>query len=118
MAGFPNLFLVTGPGSPSVFSNMVTSIEQMVDWIADCLGHMRQHGYKEIEATEEAEESWFSHVNEIAGQTLMLAANSWYVGANVAGKPRVFMPYLGGVGSYLHACEDSAANGYKGFELT
>lgn len=118
VAGFPNLFLVTGPGSPSVFSNMVTSIEQMVDWIVDCLGHMRRHGFREIEATEEAEESWFSHVNEVAGQTLMLAANSWYVGANVAGKPRVFMPYLGGVGPYLHACEDSAKNGYKGFELT
>jgi cyclohexanone monooxygenase len=118
VAGFPNLFLVTGPGSPSVFSNMVTSIEQTVDWIADCLDHMRQHGYREISATEGAEEGWFSHVNEIAGQTLMLEANSWYVGANVAGKPRVFMPYLAGVDIYLRACADSADNGYRGFVLS
>ena len=111
MAGFPNLFVVTGPGSPSVFSNMVVSIEQHVDWIADLLAH----GDTLIEATEEAETGWVAHVNEVADSTLAVQADSWYVGANVPGKPRVFMPYLGGVGPYRALCDDVAARGYDGF---
>jgi cation diffusion facilitator CzcD-associated flavoprotein CzcO/acetyl esterase/lipase len=114
-AGFPNMFLVTGPGSPSVLSNMVCSIEQHVDWIADCIANLREHGLETIEATPEAEEDWIDHVAEVAEATLFPQANSWYVGANIPGKPRVFMPYLGGVGNYRTHCESVAANGYEGF---
>src|SRR3954454_5607462 len=94
-AGFPNLFLVTGPGSPSVLSNMVLSIEQHVEWIAGCIGRLRG---ATIEATQAAEDAWVAHVNEVAEATLFPRAASWYMGANIPGKPRVFMPYLGGVG--------------------
>jgi cation diffusion facilitator CzcD-associated flavoprotein CzcO/acetyl esterase/lipase len=114
-AGFPNLFLVTGPGSPSVLSNMVLSIEQHVDWIADCIGHLRERALDTIEATPEAEGGWVAHVAEVAAATLFPRAGSWYVGANIPGKPRVFMPYLGGVGAYRTHCESVAANGYQGF---
>jgi cation diffusion facilitator CzcD-associated flavoprotein CzcO/acetyl esterase/lipase len=116
-AGFPNLFLVTGPGSPSVLSNMVCSIEQHVDWIADCVAHLREHQLDTIEATSEAEEAWVEHVGEVANATLFPRASSWYLGANIPGKPRVFMPYLGGVGAYRVRCEEVAANGYEGFAL-
>jgi cyclohexanone monooxygenase len=116
-AGFPNLFLVTGPGSPSVLSNMVCSIEQHVDWIADCLGYLREHGLETIEATPDAEDGWVNHVAEVAGATLFPLANSWYVGANIPGKPRVFMPYLGGVGNYRTHCDGVAENGYEGFSV-
>ena len=115
ISGFPNLFMVTGPGSPSVFSNMVVSIEQHVDWIADCLRYVREHGLTNIEASEEAENAWVAHVNQVSGYTLFPAANSWYVGANVPGKPRVFMPYIGGVGAYRQKCDEVASNGYEGF---
>jgi cation diffusion facilitator CzcD-associated flavoprotein CzcO/acetyl esterase/lipase len=114
-AGFPNLFLITGPGSPSVLSNMVLSIEQHVDWIADCLAHLRERGHDTIEATPEAEEQWVAHVAEVAQATLFPRANSWYTGANIPGKPRVFMPYLGGVGNYRAHCDAVAASGYEGF---
>jgi len=117
VAGFPNLFLVTGPGSPSVFSNMVVSIEQHVEWIADCLRYLQQNRFPRIEATAEAESSWMSHVNELSGFTLFPRADSWYVGANVPGKPRVFMPYVGGVGVYRERCNAVAANGYEGFRF-
>jgi cation diffusion facilitator CzcD-associated flavoprotein CzcO/acetyl esterase/lipase len=113
-AGFPNLFLVTGPGSPSVLSNMVLSIEQHVDWIADCIGHLRE---RTIEATPEAEDGWVAHVSEVAEATLFPRAHSWYVGANIPGKPRVFMPYLGGVGNYRARCDAVAAGGYEGFSV-
>ena len=116
-AGFPNLFLVTGPGSPSVLSNMVLSIEQHVDWIADCIGHLREQALDTIEATPEAEDGWVAHVDEVAEATLFPRADSWYVGANIPGKPRVFMPYLGGVGNYRAHCDGVAANGYEGFAL-
>jgi cyclohexanone monooxygenase len=116
-AGFPNLFLVTGPGSPSVLSNMVCSIEQHVEWIADCIAHAREHGVQTIEATPEAERAWAAHVGEVAQMTLFPQADSWYVGANIPGKPRVFMPYLGGVGNYRARCDEVAALGYEGFEL-
>jgi cation diffusion facilitator CzcD-associated flavoprotein CzcO/acetyl esterase/lipase len=116
-AGFPNLFLVTGPGSPSVLSNMVLSIEQHVDWIADCIAHLREHGHATIEATPDAEDGWVAHVNEVAEATLFPQARSWYIGANIPGKPRVFMPYLGGVGSYRVHCDGVAAGGYAGFAV-
>ena len=116
-AGFPNLFLITGPGSPSVLSNMIVSIEQHVDWIADCLGFMRGRGLATMEARPDAEETWVAHVNEVAHGTLYPQANSWYMGANIPGKPRVFMPYIGGVGVYRQICNDVAAKGYEGFVM-
>jgi cation diffusion facilitator CzcD-associated flavoprotein CzcO len=116
-AGFPNLFTITGPGSPSVLSNMIVSIEQHVDWIADCLVYLRERGLGGIEASVEAEDEWVAHVNEVGHATLYPLANSWYMGANVPGKPRIFMPYVGGVGAYRQKCDDVAAKGYEGFTL-
>jgi cyclohexanone monooxygenase len=117
VAGFPNMFLVTGPGSPSVFSNMVVSIEQHVDWITDAIARLRTDGLALMEADPKAEDAWVAHVNEVADSTLLPRANSWYVGANVPGKPRIFMPYLGGVGPYRQRCDEVAASGYDGFQL-
>ncbi len=116
--GFPNLFVITGPGSPSVLSNMIVSIEQHVDWIADCLDYMRVNGLDCMEATRTAEDNWVAHVNDVAQGTLFPQANSWYMGANVPGKPRIFMPYIGGVGVYRQICSDVAAKGYEGFTMT
>ncbi|WP_063726739.1 flavin-containing monooxygenase [Streptomyces sp. RTd22] len=116
-AGFPNLFLITGPGSPSVISNMVVSIEQHVDWIADLLHHARHGGMVCAEADEGAEDTWVAHVNEVADRTLFPRGASWYTGANVPGKPRVFMPYVGGVGTYRRHCESIAERGYPGFRF-
>ncbi|WP_375209585.1 flavin-containing monooxygenase [Hyphomonas jannaschiana] len=118
VSGFPNMFMITGPGSPSVLSNMIVSIEQHVDWIADCIQDMSERQLNVVEATPEAEAEWVAHVNEVAAETLYLQANSWYLGANVPGKPRVFMPYVGGVGVYREVCDDVAANDYKGFTLS
>jgi cyclohexanone monooxygenase len=115
VAGFPNLFTITGPGSPSVLSNMLVSIEQHVDWTLGCIEFMRKRGHRTIEATSQAEEQWALHVNEVANGTLMPRAGSWYMGANVPGKPRVFMPYAAGVGAYREICDRVAANGYEGF---
>ena len=116
VAGFPNLFIVTGPGSPSVFANMVTSVEQHVDWIADCMSRMRERGDTCIEATVKAEADWFAHVAEVGARTMLAkAANSWYVGANVPGKPRVVMPYMGGAPQYEEICNRVAAENYEGF---
>lgn len=117
-AGFPNLFLITGPQSPSVFTNMVMSIEQHVDWIADCLAYLRARDIRCIEASAPAQVQWEAHVAAVADATLMPQADSWYVGANVPGKPRVFMAYLGGLGPYRQRCDQVAAQGYAGFELT
>ncbi len=117
-AGFPNLFIVTGPGSPSVLSNMMVSIEQHVDWITDCIGYMRDRGFEVMEAKKEAEDNWVAHVNEVAHTTLYPQANSWYMGANIPGKPQIFMPYIGGVGAYRQICNDVAAKGYEGFAMT
>ena len=117
VAGFPNMFIITGPGSPSVLSNVVVSIEQHVDWIADALVAMRGAGHGLIEPTPEAQDAWVDHVNAVASETLLPSANSWYMGANIPGKPRLFMPYAGGVGSYRERCDDVAANGYEGFTL-
>jgi cyclohexanone monooxygenase len=117
-AGFPNLFIITGPGSPSVLSNMIVSIEQHVDWITDCIAHMRDRGLDSIEADIRAEDDWVAHVNEVARGTLYPQANSWYMGANIPGKPQIFMPYIGGVGAYRQICNDVAAQGYAGFVMT
>jgi cyclohexanone monooxygenase len=116
-AGFPNLFMITGPGSPSVLSNMMVSIEQHVDWITSCIAWLGARGLHRIEATQAAEDAWVAHVNEVADKTLYPSAASWYMGANIPGKPRVFMPYIGGVGAYRQICNDVAAKGYDGFRL-
>jgi cyclohexanone monooxygenase len=111
------MFMITGPGSPSVLSNMIVSIEQHVDWIAGCVTHLRERGLSTIEATAEAQEAWVQHVNEVGHMTLYPLAPSWYMGANIPGKPRVFMPYIGGVGLYRQKCDEVAAKGYAGFAL-
>ena len=115
-AGFPNLFTVSGPGSPSVLTCMITSIEQHVDFIADAIVYLREHGRQSMEPMVAAEDAWVDHVNEVAGGTLLNSCNSWYLGANVPGKPRVFMPYLG-FPAYVEKCNQVAANGYEGFKL-
>jgi cyclohexanone monooxygenase len=118
VAGFPNLFLITGPGSPGVKSQMILSIEQHTDWIVECLEYMRARGFDAIEAEPAAQESWVDHVRSIADATLYPLANSWYMGANIPGKPRIFMPYVGGVHRYKKKCDAVAQNGYEGFRLT
>jgi cation diffusion facilitator CzcD-associated flavoprotein CzcO len=117
VSGFPNLFTVTGPGSPSVLSNMVPAIEQHVNWIADCITYLRENGHSTIEATPSAEGAWVAHVNEVANTTLFPACNSWYVGANIEGKPRVFLPYIG-FGPYVEKCDEVASKSYEGFVLS
>ncbi len=113
---FPNMFTITGPGSPSVLANMIVCIEQHVDWIGDCIDYMRANGHRHIEATEEATEAWVDHVNLVASYTLYPTCNSWYLGANIPGKTRVFMP-LPGFPDYAEKCEQVAAAGYEGFAL-
>ncbi len=115
---FQNLFTNPGPGSPSLLSNMPDCIEQHVEWIGACIEHMRRTGATRIEATEEAETAWVEHVNEAAQETLFYEAASWYVGANIPGKPRIFMPYPGGLVLYRQRCDEVAAAGYEGFELS
>ena len=115
-AGFPNFFTITGPGSPSVLSNMLPTIEQHVNWIADCIAAIRAGGHRTIEAEVEAEDAWVEHVNAVADLTLYKSCNSWYLGANVPGKPRIFMPLLG-VPDYVARCKEIAATGYPGFVL-
>jgi cyclohexanone monooxygenase len=117
IADFPNLFTITGPGSPSVLTNMMVAIEQHVNWVGDCLVHMREHGIVEIEASTAAQDDWVRHVNETAEATLYPRANSWYVGANVPGKARVFMPYVAGQGPYKEICDRIAGYHYEGFKL-
>ncbi len=117
--GFPNLFTVTGPGSPSVLCNMPVAIEQHVEWITGCIAHMRKHGLKRIEPSNEAVDSWVAQVNAAADATLLPhAKHSWYLGANIPGKPRVFMPYAGGMAHYRRICADVAAKSYEGFRLS
>ena len=118
VAGFPNMFLITGPGSPGVKSQMILAIEQHTDWIVECLKHMRANGLNRVEADLTAETAWVEHVNEIADKTLYPLANSWYIGANIPGKPRVFMPYVGGFHVYKKRCDAVARSGYEGLKLT
>jgi cyclohexanone monooxygenase len=117
VAGFPNLFMITGPGSPSVLSNMLPSIEQHVNWIADCIDYLQQRQMARIEVSAGAEDEWVSHVGAVIGETLLPSCNSWYIGANVPGKKRVYMPYLG-VPPYVEKCRDVVAKEYEGFVLT
>ena len=118
MADFPNLFTVTGPGSPSVFTNMLPTIEQHVEWITDCIGHLVSHSYTRIEADAEAQAKWWEHVQDVAKVGLKSTTDSWYVGANVAGKARVFLPYFGGFPAYCAKCEEVSSKGYEGFKLS
>jgi len=115
MAGFPNLFVVTGPGSPSILTNVVVAIEQHVEWIAHCIANMDERGLMRIEPDENAETEWITHVNEVASRTLFPRTRSWYMGANIPGKPRVFLPFVGGFDNYTRICEDVAADNYRGF---
>lgn len=118
VAGFPNMFILAGPGSPSVFSNMVTSIEQHVDWVATCVAHMESEGRSTIEATVEAQDNWTEHVSDLASKTLYAhSRNSWFYGANTPGKPVVFMPYVGGVGNYHKRITEVAAAGFEGLRF-
>ena len=117
-AGFPNLFMITGPGSPAVFSNVMLSIEQHVDWIADCLAHMVEGGFERIDADLEAEARWTRLVEDLVARSIVGKTNSWWTGANIPGKPRGITMYLGGTHNYRAACDEVAANGYEGFTLT
>ena len=117
-AGFPNFFMITGPGSPSVLSNMPVSIEQHVEWISGAIAHMNEQGLVVMEADDSAEKEWVAHVNEVAEQTMFMLADSWYLGANIPNKPRVFMPYPGGVGAYRQKCNEVTEAGYTGFTIS
>ena len=116
-AGFPNMFTITGPGSPSVLTNMLPTIEQHVDWVCDCIVHMRDRQQKVIEPVIAAEDAWVAHNAEVSGGTLKPSCSSWYVGANIPGKPRVFLPYMGGFPTYIEKCKAVVANGYEGFTV-
>ena len=118
VAGFPNMFVVTGPGSPSVLTNMPIAIEQHVEWIGECISYVRERALATVEATEEAEEAWVEHVRQVAESTLFPEANSWYLGANIPGKDRVFMPYVGGFAPYQKRCDEVVGNGYEGFAFS
>ena len=115
---FPNLFMITGPGSPSVLSNMMVSIEQHVEWVTDAMEYMRNQNLAAMEPELQAEDEWVEHVNVVAHTTLFPKAASWYMGANIPGKPRIFMPYVGGLGNYRKICDDVVEEGYKGFNFT
>jgi len=119
-AGFPNLFTITGPGSPSVLANMVVCAEQHVEWIGDCLVYVREHGHRAVEATLEAQDAWVDTVNQAAVGTMYTApnCNSWYLGDNIPGKVRVFLPYVGGLDTYIAHCEEVVEAGYRGFEFS
>jgi len=117
-AGFPNLFTITGPGSPSILTNVIVSIEQHVDWIANCLAYMDQHGHTRIDPQQAAQDQWVQHVQEVANGTLFVSANSWYMGANIPGKPRVFLPYIGGFSTYAARCREVVEKGYEGFDFS
>lgn len=117
-ADFPNLFLITGPQSPSVLSNMLTSIEYHVDWVTRALEHMREHGLMRMEAEPEVEDNWVNTTNDLADLTLMPQAASWYMGANIPGKQRVFMPFVGGVGTYKQIGDGVEVARYHGFAMT
>ena len=118
--GFPNFFTITGPGSPSVLANMVVCAEQHVEWIGDLFVYVREHGYATVEATRAAQDAWVDEVNRVADGTMYTAptCNSWYLGDNIPGKVRVFLPYVGGLHTYIEHCDEVAASGYDGFEFT
>ena len=115
--GFPNLFTITGPGSPSVLASMIQAIEQHVDWMADCMAHMRDIGAETVEPIQHYEDEWIEHVNEVSKVSLRSTCSSWYVGANIPGRPRVFMPYIGGFPIYVQKCNEVMTNGFEGFVM-
>ena len=117
-AGFPNLFFITGPGSPSILTNVVVAIEQHVNWIANCLASMQKNERGVAEADLSAENDWVAHVNEVASKTLFPSTKSWFMGANIPGKPQVFLPYVGGFGNYSVICDEVVADDYRGFAFT
>jgi cyclohexanone monooxygenase len=116
-AGFPNLFTITGPGSPSVLASMIQAIEQHVDWMADCMAHLRDIGAATVEPIQRYEDEWIEHVNEVSKVSLRSTCSSWYVGANIPGRPRVFMPYIGGFPVYVQKCNEVMSNGFEGFVI-
>jgi cyclohexanone monooxygenase len=118
VAGFPNLFMIHGPQSPSVLAQMIMGAEWQVQWIDELIGHMARQGYRTVDTTDERQEWWGHQVDQAADRTLYKKANSWYLGANIEGKKRVFMVYIGGFDAYTDICSDIAARGYDGFELT
>lgn len=118
IAGFPNLFMVAGPGGSSVFANVISVDEENIDWIADCIGWLQRNGHETLEATPAAEIAWTDHVAEVGSLTLFPRADSWYMGANVSGKKRGLLPYIGGFSTYVAKCKQVAANGYEGFLVT
>ena len=115
--GFPNLFMITGPGSPSVFTNMITSIEQHVDWIFDCLEYLKTNDFILIEASKKSEEKWVEHNQEVAEPHIRSSCSSWYMGSNIEGKPEIFLPYVGGFPEYVKKCQTISLSGYEGFLL-
>ena len=117
IAGFPNMFMVAAVGSPAVFANVLTAIEQHIEWISDCLVYLKEKGLGEIEAEETAEAEWTDHMREVGEASLRSQCDSWYVGANIPGKPRVFTPYVGTVPEYDGRCDEAARKGYAGFRL-
>jgi cyclohexanone monooxygenase len=117
-AGFPNLFTITGPGSPSILTNVIVSIEQHVEWVANSLAYMDQHGHTRIDPQQAAQDQWVQHVQEVANGTLFVSANSWYMGANIPGKPRVFLPYIGGFSTYAARCREVVEKDYEGFDFS
>ncbi|MCH8087383.1 MAG: NAD(P)/FAD-dependent oxidoreductase, partial [Chloroflexi bacterium] len=117
VVGFPNMFMITGPGSPSVLTNMPVAIEQHIEWIADFIEYMRERGIETAEADADAETAWVTHVNKVVEPQMYMLANSWYLGANIPGKPRVFTPYAGGMGTYRKKCNEVVDNDYEGFIL-
>ena len=116
-AGFPNMFMITGPGSPSVLTNMPVAIEQHNEWISDFIGYLREHDIQAAEPAPQSESEWETEVKEAVAPTMYMLANSWYFGANIPGKPRVFTPYAGGMGAYRKTCSDIAEKDYEGFIL-
>jgi cyclohexanone monooxygenase len=115
--GFPNLFMITGPGSPSVLASMIQAIEQHVDWMLDCMAHLRDVGASTVEPIQQYEDDWIEHVNEVSKVSLRSTCSSWYVGTNIAGRPRVFMPYIGGFPVYVQKCNEVMSNGFEGFVI-
>ena len=119
VSGFPNFFIVTGPGSPSVLTNMPQSIDQNVTWITDCISHLIENEFTKIEAEEHAMNAWMKHVQEeVEGTLFLIAKHSWYLGSNIEGKPQVFMPYVGGLDKYREICKEVAKDDYRGFQLS
>ena len=117
-AGFPNLFVVTGPLSPSVLVNLVPAVEHDIDWVSECIRYLDSHGLKSIEADPEAQAAWSAHVDELGAQTLFSKAKSWYMGDNIEGKPRRLLAYVGGFDAYTRRVREIVEAGYQGFKLS